>query len=292
MSHVRNEEVVLLRRGTDPDKHIFFIHAATGEIGVYANFCSGLNEAFYCWGIKSGEFEGLAPKTFTVEQIAKKYVKKILRIKEEGSYYLAGWCIGGTIAFEMARQFEKMGEDVAFLGMFNSNFMKVEAERKYVSFGLESEKELLDEILPLDRIKGLVNKSTDTEELWRAIIEHAEKCDPGQEIVKGLKEAIPEGIRTTVPNYQNTDIQSLVYYINVMRTYVNPCAGYVPAAGIKTEISFFRASEETAMDVGLWEPYSEKPLRIHTFSGSHFYIFDEPYIYNNTKVFNNVIMSI
>src|SRR5260370_21662272 len=36
-----------------------------------------------------------------------------------GPYYLGGYCFGGNVAFEMARQLEAQGAQVAFLGLLN-----------------------------------------------------------------------------------------------------------------------------------------------------------------------------
>ena len=40
----------------------------------------------------------------TLEEIAAEYVKLIRRVHPNGPYYLAGWCVAGALAFEIARQ--------------------------------------------------------------------------------------------------------------------------------------------------------------------------------------------
>ena len=51
----------------------------------------------------------------TVEEIAAGYVELIRRVQPVGPYVLAGWCIAGVLAFEVARQLLESGEEVPAL---------------------------------------------------------------------------------------------------------------------------------------------------------------------------------
>ena len=48
----------------------------------------------------------------TVEETAREYVQLIREVQPRGPYALLGWCNGGTLAFETARQLEEAGEAV------------------------------------------------------------------------------------------------------------------------------------------------------------------------------------
>jgi thioesterase domain-containing protein len=41
-------------------------------------------------------------------------------VQPSGPYYLAGWSFGGFVAYEMALQLERLGEDVAFVGLLDT----------------------------------------------------------------------------------------------------------------------------------------------------------------------------
>jgi thioesterase domain-containing protein len=56
----------------------------------------------------------------TVEQMATHYLHEIRRRQPRGPYYLGGLCAGGVLAFEMARQLESAGEEVALLALIES----------------------------------------------------------------------------------------------------------------------------------------------------------------------------
>jgi thioesterase domain-containing protein len=60
------------------------------------------------------------PEFEQVEEMAAHYLREIRTVQPKGPYYLAGYCFGGNVAFELARQLEAGGEKVAFLGLLDS----------------------------------------------------------------------------------------------------------------------------------------------------------------------------
>ncbi|MHB8206503.1 non-ribosomal peptide synthetase [Mucilaginibacter sp.] len=55
----------------------------------------------------------------TVEGIAATYIDQILKQNPDGPFAIAGHCFGGIIAFEMAKQMEKMGKEVKLLALMD-----------------------------------------------------------------------------------------------------------------------------------------------------------------------------
>jgi thioesterase domain-containing protein len=58
---------------------------------------------------------GQRPVLKTVLEKAADFIQEIRSIQPTGPYYLGGFCFGGLVAVEMARQLEKEGEQVALL---------------------------------------------------------------------------------------------------------------------------------------------------------------------------------
>jgi non-ribosomal peptide synthetase component F/thioesterase domain-containing protein len=56
----------------------------------------------------------------TLEEIAGEYVKLIRRVHPNGPYLLAGWCVAGALAFEIARQLSAAGERVSNVFLIDS----------------------------------------------------------------------------------------------------------------------------------------------------------------------------
>jgi thioesterase domain-containing protein len=55
-----------------------------------------------------------------LEQMAECYVKEVRALQPAGPYYLGGYCFGGNVAYEMARQLHAAGEKVALVALLDS----------------------------------------------------------------------------------------------------------------------------------------------------------------------------
>ena len=87
--------------------------------------------AFYCFALARGcgadqPFYVLEPYVFsdaepvpTMETVAAAHLQAIQAVQPKGPYRLGGFCNGGLLAYEMARQLERQGEQVEFLGLVN-----------------------------------------------------------------------------------------------------------------------------------------------------------------------------
>ncbi|MCP5051583.1 MAG: hypothetical protein GY940_30725, partial [bacterium] len=83
-------------------------------------FCDSLRPRFHYWGIRApGPGHPNAPGCI-IEELASGYIEKIKHLQPHGPYFIAGWSLGGTIAFEMALQLEQAGETLSFLGLIDS----------------------------------------------------------------------------------------------------------------------------------------------------------------------------
>lgn len=56
----------------------------------------------------------------SVEELARRCLVELQTTQPRGPYCLAGFCFGGALAFEVAKQLKKRGEPVAFLGLLDS----------------------------------------------------------------------------------------------------------------------------------------------------------------------------
>lgn len=105
---------------------LFCFHGAGGNVLIYRELSRrlGLDQPFF--GLQAQGLDGnLAPLT-TVEAMATLYCAEITRVRPRGPYFLAGYCGGGTIAYEVAQQLQAAGEEVALLAMFDTmNWSKI-----------------------------------------------------------------------------------------------------------------------------------------------------------------------
>lgn len=52
--------------------------------------------------------------------MAAYYIEALRRVQPSGPYFLGGWSFGGLVAFEMAQQLQKAGDEVALLAMLDT----------------------------------------------------------------------------------------------------------------------------------------------------------------------------
>ena len=62
---------------------------------------------FPFYGIQAQGLDGGKNYLRTVEEMAEAYLKEVKHMQPEGPYYLGGFCLGGQVAFEMAKLLEK-----------------------------------------------------------------------------------------------------------------------------------------------------------------------------------------
>jgi aspartate racemase len=55
----------------------------------------------------------------TVETMAIEYLQEIRTVQPEGPYHICGYCADAKVAFEMAQQLNKQGQEVAYLGFID-----------------------------------------------------------------------------------------------------------------------------------------------------------------------------
>lgn len=92
-----------------------------GDVFCYRALAAHLDPGQPLYGVEpKGLRDGLAPDT--VEEMAAYEVAQIRSVQAEGPYYLAGYCAGGTITFETARQITLAGEHVSRLVLFGAPF--------------------------------------------------------------------------------------------------------------------------------------------------------------------------
>ncbi len=69
--------------------------------------------------VHGSDLAGIA-KPFRMEDIAARLVSKLRTHYPAGPYLLAGWCLNGLVAFEMARQLVDAGHEVPLLVLFDT----------------------------------------------------------------------------------------------------------------------------------------------------------------------------
>ncbi len=111
--------VPLHPEGTQPA--FFGPHASGGNVWCYKELVQYLGDDQPFFGVQPREPEnGLVVYHTDVEAMATDYVQALRGFQPVGPYWLAGWSMGGVIAFEIASQLQQQGQDVAMLALIDS----------------------------------------------------------------------------------------------------------------------------------------------------------------------------
>lgn len=98
---------------------IFWVHSLGGDGGggffYYRRLATLLGEDQPSFGIRSPQ------EPFDrIEDMAAYYIRALKEMQPQGPYQLGGFCFGGIVAYEMARQLEASGEKVSLLAVLES----------------------------------------------------------------------------------------------------------------------------------------------------------------------------
>ena len=101
---------------------LWLVHPGSGDMLVFVNLAHYLSGR-EIYGLRTrGLYTGLDSANYftSIEEIAETYVKNIRKHQPNGPYAIAGYSLGSTVAFEISKLLESNGDEVAFLGLFDS----------------------------------------------------------------------------------------------------------------------------------------------------------------------------
>jgi thioesterase domain-containing protein/acyl carrier protein len=99
---------------------LFCIHAAGANVLIYRPLSRHLGVDQPVYALQAQGLDGREPYR-RVEDMSTHYIREIRAFQPSGPYYLLGASFGGLVVYEMAHQLLAAGEQVAFLGMLNTN---------------------------------------------------------------------------------------------------------------------------------------------------------------------------
>ena len=99
---------------------IFCIHGMNGNVLNFREISSELGPDQPFYGLQARGLNEVDVPSERIEEMASDYVREIRTIQPTGPYQLAGYSGGGLVAFEMARQLLREGENVAMLAMLDT----------------------------------------------------------------------------------------------------------------------------------------------------------------------------
>jgi acyl transferase domain-containing protein/pimeloyl-ACP methyl ester carboxylesterase len=105
---------------------LFLVHGAGGNVLIYRELANHLGSDQPVYGLQSKGLDGVNFYHTGIEEMAIDYLPEIKKVQPKGPYLLGGYCMGGTVALEMAQRLCEMGDQVAMLALFETyNFSQI-----------------------------------------------------------------------------------------------------------------------------------------------------------------------
>jgi len=91
---------------------LYLVHPAGGGVMPYYDLARHFGPDRKIYGLQFQGFTNRGRDYVPVEEMAAHYIKAIQKAQPQGPYLLGGWSLGGTIAFEMAKQLQSQGQSI------------------------------------------------------------------------------------------------------------------------------------------------------------------------------------
>jgi thioesterase domain-containing protein/acyl carrier protein len=90
---------------------LFCIPAHTDNILIFRGLARYLGREQPVYALQAQSLDRERALCTPVEEIAAHYIREILTVQPQGPFFLAGFCFGGFVAFEMAQQLQSQGHE-------------------------------------------------------------------------------------------------------------------------------------------------------------------------------------
>jgi thioesterase domain-containing protein len=129
--------VVPIRNGDGPP--LFCAHPVVGLSWCYLALRPHVDARYPLYGLQARGLRRPEPLPASMAEMARDYADQIRMIQPYGPYQLLGWSLGGNIAFAIAEELERRGEQVGLLAVMDSRLTDVvsaEANSPWMAYNL------------------------------------------------------------------------------------------------------------------------------------------------------------
>ena len=114
--------------------NLFLIHPGAGSAVIYAELADELKDKMNVYGVESYNLYHHSQHLRSITEMAQHYASIVLEKNESNVFYLAGWSLGGVIAYEVAQQLIARGAEVKTVFLLDSLLPKGDQLEKLQRF--------------------------------------------------------------------------------------------------------------------------------------------------------------
>jgi thioesterase domain-containing protein/acyl carrier protein len=259
VAHPPSPLVPLQERGSRPP--LFCVHPVGGNVFCYTPLSRQLGSQQPLYAFQSIGLNGEDVQHTSIEEMASMYLALMSEVQSEGPYHLAGWSMGGVVAFEMARQLRVRGHEVALVALFDS---------RLAPFG--SQAEIENEVALLHSFARDLELKIDWTALSAGELAHMTSDDQ-------LMHLLEQARRVNLLPPDMTDSEARRLY-QVFKNNARAIQRYVPRP-YDGQIILFEASERLPGGAQLpygWDAVATGPLQVYDVPGDHYSMVREPHV--------------
>jgi len=238
-SDIHQSIVVLRKGGSKPP--IFFIHDGEGETLLYRNLALCLQADHPIYGVQPYSRAGFPMLHTRLEEVVAYYLDQIRNVQPHGPYLLTGLCIGGYIAFEIARKLQNLGEKVAMVALIDTADLETPIRASVVTQRKDSFVEALKSSQHLRRSQRLLTLAS--------IVTRKVYNLTSYELQTRLTKVQAETKLKLLRTYLDRGLTLPSFLQNIPVRYVLKFAeqGYVPDALYRGEVVLFRSTQKSSI---------------------------------------------
>jgi amino acid adenylation domain-containing protein len=247
-------------RTTGGGPPFFCVHPAAGNVLRFAALASHLEADRPFYALQSQGLYGEARPLRSIEEMAAIYLREMRTVQPRGPYFVGGYSMGGTVAFEIERRLREGGEEVGLLALIDS--------RAPDAFEPAEDEDGPQLIAAFAADIGLPLES------FNLSPERLAQLEPAERLAYVLDEA--KAANLVPPDFGLAQAERLY---EVFKSNVRAVREYVPRVS-PGRATLFKSSEQLArsnVDSTMgWDKFFEGGVSVHTAPGNHYTVMSEP----------------
>lgn len=228
-------------------KPVYLIHGGGLNILVFKSMSDYMDPDQPVYALQALGLNGKTALYQTIEEIAAKYNSEIMQVDPVGPYLLAGYSLGGKIAYEMARQMIASGKEVRMLGIFDT----------FIPSFSEGRKKFIEKLLRQVRKVPFI---------YRQFTNSPAEAISYQFLI------IKRKFTKLIGKHKEPDTEIFTYDDEIVRSYDEAYRTY-KMKPMNVNIDLFRVKKriyylDDMVYLG-WKPYGTKGVHVHEIPGDH-----------------------
>ncbi|HLO85983.1 MAG TPA: amino acid adenylation domain-containing protein [Nostocaceae cyanobacterium] len=243
---------------------LFLIHPGAGSVLNYLKLAEYLGTDRPIYGLEARGFESGQNPDASIPAMAAHYIQQIQTIQADGPYLLAGWCMGGAIAFEMARQLQAQGQETSYLALI-----------EIYDFDTISQQ------IPVDETSLLVPLFNNYLSLSEDELQQVEAKLRTMEFEQQLAYVMEQAQKYNIELPAGFGAEQLGRLLKVRTAHAQATVNYLPQPDYLGKLTLIQADEGNSAHAANptlgWEALANQ-IELHWVTGNHYSIFQDPHI--------------